>query len=145
MNTVLTRPRISTDDNARLVYSSGARDTEQTNVFDEAMRLDLQLFLTNVANSPLKIRVLQFFLAQPGACVGTAQLAERLGLPHQHLRDAVQELGWQGAITFCPYFGHGDLCLMNAKYQSETMKRDLNIFQLAMRHAPEELEPVHNA
>lgn len=106
----------------------------------DGMRGHLEAFLRTVANSALKVRVLEFFLAQPGVCVGTGQLAERLRVDHQEVRDAVQELGWQGALTFCPYFGRGDLCLMNPQYQTEQMKRDLNILMLALRHAPGEVE-----
>ncbi|HEX8551266.1 MAG TPA: hypothetical protein VF681_06875 [Abditibacteriaceae bacterium] len=109
----------------------------ESNDMTIAMSPDLRSFLRDVANSPLKVRILQLFLTQSGVCISSVQLAERIGSDSAEVRVALQELNHEGALMFCPHFGHSDLCLMNGRYQTDGMKRNLQLLLGALREKPE--------
>ena len=99
----------------------------------------LDNFLASVANTALKVRVLQFFSKQPGVCLSSAQLAERIRANSDEVKSALQELNDDGALTFCPHFGYGDLCLMNPNYHTTMMKRDIKLLLHALKARPEQI------
>jgi hypothetical protein len=103
---------------------------------DSPMRQELHTFLRKVANSPLKVKALHVFLLQSGVCLSSAQLSERIGESVERIREALQQLNDEGALTFCACFGYGDLCLMNPNYQTTAMKHDLALLLRALRVEP---------
>lgn len=93
---------------------------------------EVREFLDAVADTHTKLHVLEFFLLHSGICVSSGQLATRLDISQEAVREALRPLHDEGVLTYCPYFGNADLCLMNANYHTTAMKQHLSRLKKAM-------------
>jgi len=65
-----------------------------------------------------------------------------LKLSKAEVRAALQPLHDAGALTYCPYFGDTELCLMNPNYHVTVMKRDFQLLRLALERDFDAVVPV---
>lgn len=103
----------------------------------EAMTPELHHFLTNIANTPMKVQVLALFMEKSGICLSSDQMAVYFKTDQETVRAALLQLGNDGILTYCPYFGNADLCMMNPNYHTSRIKRDLRLLATALQSQPQ--------
>lgn len=114
-------------------------------IWDDHSQEQLQDFLEAVANTPLKVKILQLFLSDPGLCLSSSVLADRIEQPPFETRQAVQQLNRAGALNYSPHFAFTDLCSLSISRLPEAMRQQLCLFQVALRRQPETVWGYFNA
>jgi len=106
----------------------------------------LQDFVRHVANSRIKIDILQYFngrSADSRRGAPFASTAELAGKIHQDLpavQSAVQELRAAGVISYGPAFGDDDLCYVNDKLHTPEIMHGLAALFSALASNPQDID-----
>lgn len=102
----------------------------------DGSRALLDGFLTDVANTPLRVKILALFLGDSGLCLPSEALARRLGEPIRDVQKAAQQLSNDGALHYCPQFAFADLCSLSLPFLSPAMRLQLDLLRFVLRHEP---------
>lgn len=102
----------------------------------EGSRALLDSFLSDVANTRLKVKILSLFLCESGLCVSSVALARRLGEPVLDTQSAAKKLGDDGALHYCPQFAYADLCSLSLPFLTPPVRLQLGLLRFALRHEP---------
>jgi hypothetical protein len=103
----------------------------------EGSRELLQAFLSDIANTRLKVKILALFLNESALCLSSVSLAQRLNEPALETQDAAQKLSEDGALHYCPQFAYADLCSLSLTFLSPAMRLQLSLLRFALRHEPD--------
>lgn len=103
----------------------------------EEDRAELTDFLASVANSTLKVKILRLFLSDPGLCLSSPSLAERVGASIFEIRRAAQQLADEGALNYCPHFAFSDLCHLSLSRLPQPVQSQLKVLITALRCEPD--------
>lgn len=103
----------------------------------EGSRPLLNAFLTDVANTRLKVQILSLFLSDSGLCLSSDSLARRLDAPVLDAQNAARQLSDDGALNYCPQFAFADLCSLSLPFLSPAMRLQLGLLRFALRHEPD--------
>lgn len=101
------------------------------------MNPSLEWLLREVADSSLKVRVLELFLTHPGLSLSTFQLAFRLNISTFQAQQAVAQLAAMNALSYHSVFGYSDQCTLDESLLSDEMACGQIALLDALRHTPE--------
>ena len=104
--------------------------------WDDADRATLRDFIRMVANTALKIKVLNVFLYDPYLCLSTEELAHRLQENVLEVQSSVRELHARGAFHYCESFAYADLCSLSFQRHTPAIQHCLCLLRLALRLEP---------
>ncbi|RYX81080.1 hypothetical protein EON83_25680 [bacterium] len=105
--------------------------------WDEAARATLRDFLRAIANTPLKIKILHFFLHDPYLCLSSENLALRINEDAVDVQRRSRELSNDCAFHYCESFGYADLCCLSFNRHTPAIQHCLCLLRLALRIEPE--------
>lgn len=98
------------------------------------MNPSLDWLLREVANSALKVRVLELFLTHPDLSLSTFELAFRLNVSTSEIQEVVLELAAAQALS---YFATSDQCSLEWTEINEKVVQGYEALSVALRETPE--------
>ena len=106
------------------------------NEWNDNGRETLRDFVRMVAPTPLKLRILTLFVADPYLCLSSEYLAHRLGEEMVEVQEGARGLSDAGVLSYCASFAHSDLCCLSFASYTPSVQYCLRLWRLSLSVAP---------
>ena len=106
------------------------------NEWSDNGRETLRDFVRMVAPTPLKIKILTLFVADPYLCLSSEYLAHRLGQGVADVQEGARGLSDAGVFSYCASFAHSDLCCLSFASYTPSVQYCLRLWRLSLSLDP---------